>query len=453
VQLSFVAVAGLMWLSPAWFGGRSGLPGWQGLVAKSRGWFLRGLWAFWWTARHLTLVSATIWLLTLPLVMARFHLFTPAALLLNTVVWIPMTVALGAGLGVLVFGWLLPPVAALFARCCDGALWLLEGCVNQAHGVPGSHFWVPGPADWWLAGFYAGLAVLALGASIGLPRRWSVAILAGWIAVGFAWPTAREEGPRLDCTFLSVGHGAAVVLELPSGQTVLYDAGQFSSPRSGARTIAAFLWSRGITRVDTVILSHPDLDHYNALPELLDRLGVREIRVPAGMFDQESWALAALLQAVQRSGTPIREISQGARVDAGADCRIDVLHPPQGGTVGADNAGSVTLAVDYYGRRILLPGDLEGSGLSELIAQSPWDCDVLLAPHHGSRGSNPPGLAAWCTPEVVVVSGSDEQDLEETVSAYRAAGASVFHTGRVGAVHVGIEKGRIAVAGFLEAKD
>jgi hypothetical protein len=33
------------------------------------------------------------------------------------------------------------------------------------------------------------------------------------------------------------------------------------------------------------------------------------------------------------------------------------------------------------------------------------DCDIVLAPHHGSELSDPPGFAAWCTPEWVVMSG------------------------------------------------
>jgi competence protein ComEC len=47
--------------------------------------------------------------------------------------------------------------------------------------------------------------------------------------------------------------------------------------------------------------------------------------------------------------------------------------------------------VEYQGRRLLLPGDLESPGLDELLAESPLDCDVLLAPHHGSLQSDPPG--------------------------------------------------------------
>ena len=54
-------------------------------------------WAVVRSVRHLTLVSATIWLLTMPLVMARFHLCTPIAVIVNSVVWMPMAWGLISG--------------------------------------------------------------------------------------------------------------------------------------------------------------------------------------------------------------------------------------------------------------------------------------------------------------------------------------------------------------------
>ena len=80
----------------------------------------------------------------------------------------------------------------------------------------------------------------------------------------------------------------------------------------------------------------------------------------------------------------------------------------------------------HLGHRILLPGDLESPGLEALLAEEPVDCDVLLAPHHGSRSSNSPGLAAWCTPEQVIISGSRRWDPAPVIETYRATAEEVF---------------------------
>ena len=120
---------------------------------------------------------------------------------------------------------------------------------------------------------------------------------------------------------------------------------------------------------------------------------------------------------------------------------IDVIHPPRDGVVGSDNANSITLAVEYAGRRLLLPGDLETPGLEDVIAELPVDCDVLMAPHHGSRRSDPPGFAAWSTPEWVVISGGADSD-PEVEHTYAAAGATVLNTGKLGAIEFTVGRDR-----------
>ena len=449
-QLSFLAVAGIMWFAPRWAGWRAEKDLLDRMVMGSRPWPARTARLVWRGARHLTVVSATIWLLALPLLMARFHLFTPVAVPLNTFLWIPMAVGLTSGFGVLAFGPLLPPLGAMFGWLCDGSLWLLQSCIEAARDLPGSHFWVPGPADWWLLGFYGGLGVLAAFPAVRPPRRWCLALLAGWSAVGFAAGSVGRDNPQLDCTFLSVGHGCAVVMELPSGQTMLYDAGQFSSPVSGARSIAGCLWSRGITHLDAVVISHSDADHYNALPRLLEMFSVGAIYVSPVMFEEQNPAMDALAEAIQQSEVPLREIYAGDRLPAGDGCLIEVLYPTRRAWPGNDNANSIVLAVEYRGRRILLPGDLEPPGLDDVLAEEPWDCDVLMAPHHGSRRSDPPGLAAWCTPEWVVISGGRRWYRPETAAAYRAAGSRVLHTPKAGAVHVTIDEDGLSVESFLQ---
>jgi competence protein ComEC len=255
------------------------------------------------------------------------------------------------------------------------------------------------------------------------------------MAVGLAVAAGQQSDSRFQCTFLSVGHGTSVVLRTPDGQTILYDAGRLGSPAGGARSIAGALWSDGVMRLDAVIVSHADVDHYNALPELLQQFAVKTVFVTPLMFREDVEALRVLRQAIESSSATLCELSAGDRLTFGDSTVITVLHPPVTGVRGTDNAQSMVLAVECQGRRVLLPGDLESPGTQALLAQPPWDCDVLLAPHHGSARSNPPGFSAWSRPEWVVISGSRSQDRARGVrSGYEAASARVFHTAYDGAV-------------------
>ncbi len=233
-QLSFLSVAVIMWVWGHWTFIPYQSQDLQKLAEKNMHLISRFLMRFWRYLWELIVIGAVIWAVTQPLVAARFHLFSPIALVLNAVLWLPMTLGLLSGFAFLFLAAILPPLAFVAAYCCNLNLWLLEKGVDFASAVPGSHFWVPGPANWWLAGFYGGLAAWVVFPKIRPRPRWCIAILAGWIALGFTASFARRDAHRLHCTFLSVGHGSAVVLELPCGKTMLYDAGQF-----GATTRAA----------------------------------------------------------------------------------------------------------------------------------------------------------------------------------------------------------------------
>lgn len=445
VQLSFLGVVGVVYVAPQWFGATERNASLERLIQESRGW---GAWALrntWRNLRDVTVASAVIWSLTLPLVMARFHLFNPVAVALTTLLWPLVPVAMISGFGVIGLGWLCPPLAWALRWLCDGSLWLIDELVRKGRDMPGSHAWVPGPSEWWLWGFYGGLAVLAF-PPLRPPRRWCLALLALWSGIGFSrhlLPASRE---RLEATILSVGHGLAVVLCLPDGATMLYDAGDLTFPGGSAQTIAACLWEKGITHVDAVVLSHGDADHYNALPGLLERFSVGAIYVSPVMFVAvDEPGLRALHEAIARSRVPLREIAAGDRLRAGADCLLEVLHPPRRGVLGSDNANSIVLAVEYLGRRLLLPADLDSPGMEDVTAEEPWTCDVLLAPHHGSWQSNQARLAAWSRPRWVVVSGDRRVAPQTALDAYRALGSRVLHTGTDGAVRVEIGPGDFTI--------
>ncbi|MCH8922835.1 MAG: ComEC/Rec2 family competence protein, partial [Planctomycetes bacterium] len=458
-QLSFLAAGVLAWLFGRWSNAERADP-LDRLIAATRPWpekFARwfGRWAW-----RVTLTSTAIWFVTMPLVMARFHVLSPAAVLLNVFLWVPITLALLSGFCVMLFGWI-PGVGAFFGELCDKNLQLLEIAVDRTRVVEGSHYWVAGPEEWWLVGLYGALLLALAVPKLRPPRRWQAALLCGWIGLGLGaswWKSADDQ--RLDVTFISVGHGCSVLLELPEGQTVLYDAGRLASPEGGARQISAYLWSRGITHIDAVVLSHADVDHYNALPALLKKFSVGVVYISPVMLSGDSEAVRVLMEAIEAAGVPVEQVYQGDRLKTRGDCTIEVLYPPEFGVLGGargydlfnDNANSIVLSVEYQGRRVLLPGDLEWPGLDALIADPPLDCDVLMVPHHGSPRSDPPGFAAWSTPEWVVVSGGDSRDAEVVRKVYTAQGAKLLHTDENGAVHFRIEGGEVFVDSWRKAE-
>jgi competence protein ComEC len=453
-QLSFLAVAALIWIEH-WFTARRArsVDPLDQLLADTRPWPIRAMisargWAVW-----LLATSLVVWLVTLPLLLNQFHIASPVSVLISPLLWIVVFFAMWSGFFMLAVGLLLPAIGAWFGTACSLSLAALEQLVNSAERLPGGHFFAPGPAWWWVAAFYVALLAAMVRGRAWMAPRWQVAALSVWIIIGLVPPMWRAtQRDALDCSFLAVGHGACVLLESPTGETLLYDAGSLGSPEYATQTIASYLWSRGILRLDGIIISHADIDHYNAVPGLLQRFSVGTVYVSPMMFDgiddSATGGPQVLLAAIRDADVPVREVWSGDRLRLGSETTLHVFHPPRQGVLGSDNANSITIAVEHAGRRLLLPGDLETPGIEDVMAELPYDCEVLLAPHHGSRRSDPPGFAVWSTPNWVVISGSASSDVRPVVQTYERAGANVMHTNELGLIHFSLGNGPVKIASW-----
>jgi beta-lactamase superfamily II metal-dependent hydrolase len=72
-----------------------------------------------------------------------------------------------------------------------------------------------------------------------------------------------------------------------------------------------------------------------------------------------------------------------------------------------------------------------------------------LAPHHGSRRSDPPGFAAWSSPEWVVISGGGGDEIQPVKETYEQAGARVLATNQLGEIGFFLRPQSVRVATFL----
>ena len=225
----------------------------------------------------------------------------------------------------------------------------------------------------------------------------------------------------------------------------MYDGGSLGASRFAVRPISAVLWSRRITHLDAVVISHADADHYNALPGVLDRFTVGAVYVSPVMFRDSTPALKALRAAIHEAGVPLRELDATGALEGGEGVELEILHPPSQGVIGSDNANSIVLRIGYQGRTILLPGDLETPGFEYVLAEPPLDCDIIMAPHHGSLRSDPLDFSAWTTPEHVVISGGAGRDVGAVRWAYEYRGASVTHTAKDGAIRFEVTAAGIEV--------
>jgi competence protein ComEC len=350
-------------------------------------------------------------LICLPLIVYRFHVASPIAIFLNPLLWAPIALALVTGFGVLLFGDLFPPFAHACGWLCGVSLEWSQRGIFGSRGIAMGYCWMPGPSLWLIAMFYCGIFVWSAYPQVRPRRSIALGLLIGWFFLWFLQLSLQQlalrHDPNLRITFFSVGHGTCVLVELPHGKAFLYDAGRMGSPYSLAGSVANEVWSRGRFGIDAVVISHADVDHFNAVGPIVERIRVQRVFAAPHVIRSRSTLLSALRSALKEQDVKIEQLDAGRGFPLHSAARCSILHPPAAEVPGNDNDNSVVILIEFDGRRVLLPGDLESAGLARLLARPSLDCDVVMAPHHGSARSSPAAMAAWSSPSWIILSDKE----------------------------------------------
>ena len=400
------------------------------------------------------ILMAMLWLVTSPLVASQMHIFSLIGLLINPLLWMPLSLALLSGFGVMIFGWFCPPLAVVFGWCTNASYTFLTNMIAWFHVTPGGFYWVAGFSTWWLIGLYVPFLVMSLFPQLRPKKRWLVIAAASWLLVAFTvhyvrqWDDRRND--RLYVRILSVGHGLCVHIKTPDGKAILYDVGSMSSPHKSANIAAHSLWDVGSRKIDTIVISHPDSDHYNGLVPLLDKLCAEAVYVTPFMFQKEGEAIDLLRETLSEQGIPVTTLTAGDVIDRLGYPMITVLHPPEPVDMQMlvspeSNANSLMLLIEHRGHRILLPGDIESNQRLALTREPPVHVDVMMSPHHGSVKNTADELVAWATPDYLVISGGLFTYNPQSKPHFEESGCHVLETLKNGMIEVIIDRQGICV--------
>jgi competence protein ComEC len=273
-------------------------------------------------------------------------------------------------------------------------------------------------------------------------KKW-LCVVCGLMLIGYLgavkWQRTRRDHLILSC--LDVGHGQAILVQLPGTMNVLFDAGSLYHDDVGTRIVGPFLDYLGVGRLHAVVVSHHDLDHINGIPEIVDyrqtnRVYVNEASFPQAQRAETAELLVQHLRTRHQSVEPIPQTLSTGRT------QIHVLWPPAEAALAelSDNDKALVCLLEFAGRKVLLCSDVERPAQQEISKRHPdLKADVVVVPHHGSLRTLDERSLKGLGASVLVCSCSRTDQQRGRVVA-RVQGAELLVTATDGAVTVCIDK-------------
>jgi ComEC/Rec2-related protein len=354
----------------------------------------------WHTVAAALSVTAIAWLASLLLMAGYFHLVAPGALLANLLA-VPLAFAiLALGLGSVSTGFFAPGISLLLNETNALITRVLVAALEVCARIPGSHFYV--------------------------------------------------EHPRLrpDCEIqvLDVGPGAATHVRV-AGRDWLVDCGSASLYASVVRPT---LRSRGVNRLDGLILTHGDTAHVGGAGSAVADFLPRQI-FESGVADR-SRIRRGFHRQLAAAGRGKALCVRGDTLPVAPGVYWEVLYPPAGLTRPAADDKALVLRLTAHGFRVLWTSDSGFSTESWLIENEPdLSAAILIKGLHERDFSGTPEFLARVRPEVIITAalGWRQTPPEDGLSQQ---GAVLFRQERSGAVQVQSRGDDWTVAGFLDAQ-
>lgn len=429
------------------------------------------------------LVSFIVQLWMLPLSIHYFHRVSPVSVLLNLWVGLVLAVESFTALMAVLFGLVSESLSLPFAMLTDSLNRLLVAFPSLFVDLDQASFRVPvyaGPTRMIYLFHFLPLGALAIAA-----YRWDVFALVQLKGVKyyaifaclalsaflsslmiFHPSSAPAPNGRLRVDFLDVGQGDSALVTFPNGETILIDGGgriryrddeenafQPDAPRIGEMVVSEFLWEKGYSSINRLVVTHADADHAQGLTDVVRNFRVGEIWL--GALPKGESELDVLLAEAKRRGVPVTRIGRGDIFEI-AGTKIETLWPAKfAEQTGSDNNASLVLRLVFGESEFLFTGDIEKETESALLSSgSVLAADLVKVPHHGSRTSSTVEFVNAVDPQIAVIPVGRRSMFghphSEVLERWQASTPTVLTTGQRGTVTITTDGRTIELATFIK---
>ncbi len=379
-------------------------------------------------------------LATLPVVAWHFERVSLVGIPVTLLATPLVTLSLVGSLASIAMDFVAPQPALIVAGGVDLVLAALERLALWAGAFPWASVWTTRSS---VLGGLAGVGLawwIARQPHLGARARRGLTVC--YVAAGVvAWPLALTLQGRgsVEIVMIDVGQGDAIALRGPGGRWLLVDTGPAGAEADPAgHPVVRALRSRGVRRLEALVLTHSDLDHIGGAVAVLESFDVGAVYDPGLPAGKE--AFVGVLEVAADRGVPWRAARVGDRLDLGS-LQMRVLYPPADLASDAEsNASSVVLLASFGDFDALLTGDAYKDVDRLVASEVSGVVEVLKVGHHGSDTSTDPALLAAAQPKLALVSvgryNRYGHPAPEVLRRLDQSGVRVLRTDRSGSVTV-----------------
>ncbi len=320
-----------------------------------------------------------------------------------------------------------------------------------------------GLASAFFGSFWGGFAIILNNANWAFSKAllFSTAFLAGLPGSHFYVDTPRlTRAPWCEINILDLGGGGAIHLRTSTPSTTLtplrherdwmFDCG---SAFTFQWIVTPYLRSRGVNRLDGLLLTHGDSQHLGGTPALLDMMPIAQIHDSAYRDRSPLRRQIHSILSAQSRGKHI--VCRGDRIEIAPGITLHVLFPPTGLALRTADDKALIFRIDFTpshraaapaATRVLFCSDsgyVAERWLLEHAAHEELQSDLLIKNRHAADLSATPEFLQAVAPKLIVASGTDfppqETIPEAWAEAVEASGIRLLRQDQSGAVRVTVQ--------------
>lgn len=242
-------------------------------------------------------------------------------------------------------------------------------------------------------------------------------------------PASAANPDQMEVHFIDVGQGDATLVTC-GGHAMLIDTGDDTE----GTALQNYLKKQKITRLDYLILTHPDADHIGGAPVIITKFAIGKVFV--SNFEKDNKTYQKLIQSLDEKRIKALTPKVNSKYTLGT-ADITILAP--NGSYDNPNDSSVALLLKNGTRSFLFTGDA-GEDAENDILETDIDisADVYKVGHHGSKYSTSKNFLKAVDPFYAVISCGEGNSYghphAETLNALRAGGIMVYRTDEAGTI-------------------